>query len=512
MYQSTETESLIGGRPPTPPPQAQPQPTTPQDDNQPQPAATGTPLPPLQVQSGYGSIETPNVTPYYSAYEDRRRNRPQSSSLGAASLIFVSNGMSLAMSIGMGPLIDYSEHVQYCWFTAVIIGSCLSAFLVNILPKRIFFLTASALVIVKGIIYIAFPTNTTWLILARYSDGLAFGLSLIPAILAGSEQSVRQIRGRVLSVEQSSLLIGALLMALFIHKSTDEQANRIHGIASLIYGLLALLFSFLTTIESPIFHLRKNNETEALNVQRQLQIPGTITNETYALLNESKTLLEEDLARGVVQNVSNSWIPLVKLTFLRVIVTLSFSLPLVWGYIFVLALKNLLQDTDPFWFVFLRLVGVTFSVMTIDRIGRKVVTTIGLVIGSIFLLAIGSLFSSSADVTVDNLNAIIAFSLIYQFLAGLVAPTSTCYLSEGFSLSVKPYFILISIVIENLAQIIICTESQIDSVSTYAFVLGAFQFIFGFVVYFTLPETKDKTLREALELFKKPIHVNLGNV
>ncbi|XP_055844718.1 uncharacterized protein LOC129911083 [Episyrphus balteatus] len=494
MSQPTENDSLSGGRPP---------PQQPQSDNQPQPAS---------VPTGYGSIQTPYVTPNYTWYQDIQRNKPQSTSLTAASLICLSGGLGLSLSVGIGPIADYGTHTQYCWFIAVIIGACVSALLAKNVTKMAFNMTASLLVIIKGIMYTALAANTSWLIVARYCDGIAVGLTLIPAILAGSEQSVKYYRGRVLSFEQSSLVIGAMLMALFINGwKLATQSNLAHGITSIIYGLIALIFTFLTTIESPIFHLRKNNETEALNVIRQLQMPGTITNETHELLNESKALFEEDVSRGRVDNISNSWIPLIKIIMLRVIVTLSFSLPLTWGFLFVSALNDFPNDPNPFWFVFMRLLGVTISVWTIDRLGRKIVCAIGLLIGSIFLLGIGTLFSSSSAISDNTLSTIIAFLVIYQFLSGLVGPASTCYLSEAFSLSVKPYFILISIIVENIAQIIVCTQTRIDSTSNFAYVLAAFQFIFAFIFYFTMPETKQTTLREALAMFKRRVYINLGN-
>lgn len=264
--------------------------------------------------------------------------------------------------------------------------------------------------------------------------------------------------------------------------------------------------TFTNTIESPIFHLQNNNETEALNVLRQLQKPGTITNETYALLNESKALLQEDLARGNTQNLANSWIPLFKIGFLRVLVSLSFSLPLSGVYLLVLSLRD---GTLPnlFWFVFLRLVGVTCSVLFIDHLGRKVTSAISFLVGSISLLGFGAIYSNSILILGDNLNSIIFFLLVCQFTSGLVAPSSTCYLSEAFSLSVRPYFILIVIVVENVVQIIICSQSTISSAPNFAYALAALQFIMSFVVVFMIPETKNTTLREALEKFKRIFHM-----
>lgn len=208
MSQSTsETESLIGGRPSTPPP-----PSTAQSDNNQQQPATS--------PSGYGSIETPNITPTYSWYENHRRNRPQSDSLAAASVIFLSNGMSLAISIGVSPLLNFGSYGQYCWFIAVIIGSCLSAFYVKKLSKRFFNFSGSLLVMIKGIIYLSAPSSLQLIIIARYCDGIAFGLVLIPTILAGSEQSVKEQRGRVLSVEQI-----VPYRRFFDHVNNYEQFN-----------------------------------------------------------------------------------------------------------------------------------------------------------------------------------------------------------------------------------------------------------------------------------------------
>ncbi|XP_055913482.1 uncharacterized protein LOC129947074 [Eupeodes corollae] len=502
MNQNSETESLTGGAPPPmPPPQpsaptAQPASSSMPSDYQPQPAS---------VTSGYGTIETPYVAPTYTWYEDYQRNTPQSRSLAAASMIFLSGGMSLAMSVGVGPITEYGTHAQYCWFIAVIIGALISASLVHKLTKRTFYFIASILVIVKGTIYIVFATENplSWILLARYCDGIAFGLTIIPAIIAGSEQSVKKFRGRVLGVEQSSLSVGAMLLAIFsVSWETIAEVYRVIGIASLIYGLVALIYTFATTVESPIFYLRRNNETEALNALRQLQKPKTITNETYALLNENKMLLEEDLNRGITNNVCTSFIPMLKVTILRVLVSLSFSLPLTWGFLITSTLNNLGSEPNPFPYVFMRLLGVTISLLTIDSVGRRATGGVALLTGSILLLGIGTLFGDNTDPSVSSLHAAIAFLIFHQILAGVVAPASTTYLGEAFSPSVKPYFILISIVVENIIQIAVCSHATFDSTSNFAMILAALQFIYAMIYFFTVPETKQTTLREALDKFR----------
>ncbi|XP_055844055.1 uncharacterized protein LOC129910635 [Episyrphus balteatus] len=444
--------------------------------------------------------------------EDARRNNPQSHSLAAATLIFASGGMNLVSSIGFGSQNNYRTHNQVSWFIAVIIGSCISTSLVEKVSKRIFNLVASVFVIIGAIFYMTASESNSTITSARYCDGIAFGLTLIPAILAGSEQSVKRFRGLVLSVEQIGLAAGALVKMIYWDNWGDRKINLVHGSLGLIYGVLALIFTFTLTIESPVQLLRKEYEDEAaVDALRQLQRPNIVTHETYALLNEHKALLQEDMNRES-KNISKGWIPMIKVTLFRCMVSMSISFPLTFTFLLATSLSSRNGiPMSPYVYILFRLIGVTFSLFFLDTLGRRIPSALALLFGGVSLFIVGWLASSFWNTPYAYIQPAVFLLLVYQLLSGIMAPSSTCYLSEAYSVSVKPYFILASVIAENVLQVIICLMVSNNSISNYACALGGMQVVYAIVYFFTMPETMQTTLREALKLFQRIFVINISD-
>ncbi|XP_055912425.1 uncharacterized protein LOC129946316 [Eupeodes corollae] len=436
--------------------------------------------------------------------EDAQKNNPQLRSLAAATLIFSSGGMNLASSIGFGSNNLYGTHDQVSWFIGVIIGSCISTSLVKKISKRIFNLIASVLVVISGIFYITATQSTSAVISARYCDGIAFGLTLIPAIIAGSEQTVKRWRGFVLSVEQFGLAIGALIKVISMQNAHNYKEYSTHGVIALILGVGAVICTFVFTLESPVFLLLKDFEDEAVNALRRLQRPELVTHETYALLNETKALLQEDMARESSKNMSKSWIPMIKVVLFRCFVSMSISLPLTFTFLLATSLSSRNGiPMAPYVYLFMRLIGVIFSMFFLDTLGRRIPSSLSLFVGGGILLAAGWLASGFWNTANAHIQPVVFLMLIYQILSGITAASSTCYLGEAFSVSVKPQFMLAAVITENVLQILVCCLVSTHSISNFACVLGGSQFLYAIVFFFTMPETMQTTLREALKLFQR---------
>ncbi|XP_055845951.1 uncharacterized protein LOC129911945 [Episyrphus balteatus] len=454
----------------------------------------------VRIETNYGQAEPPRL----SWFKDSQKNKPQSNSLSAASVIFVSGGMSWASSIGFGGF-TVGSHIQVCWFFGVIIGACISAILVHKIKRRLFDIVASVLVVLNGIIFIVSDSYTA-LVFARYFDGIAFGLTLISIIIAGSEQSVKRFRGMHLTVEQTGLVSGAIINIFVLNNSWNPYPNFFYGILATCFGLVTLISTFFLTIESPVFHLRQNNDNEALNVLRRLQKPKIVTDETYSLLNESKALLREDENRGESANISNSLIPMIKLILFRCFVTMSSFLPmtaLFYSAIIMATFPNLGNYTVSYYsylYILMRMIGVVISIFSLDTIGRKLPSTIAVLGGGILLIVIGILDLNTFNK--NNANITLYLIMFYQLFSGAMASASTCYLSEAFSVSVKPYFICAVILCENLLQIIVCCTISNLNVTTFSYTLGIMQIIYAIVFYITMPETRQTTLRNALKMFE----------
>lgn len=434
--------------------------------------------------------------------EDFRKNNPQLLSLAAPTLIFASGGMNLIYSVGFSSTNFYQTHIQFSWFIAIIIGACFSTIFVHKISKKIFNLISAVFVIISGVFYLTATQSTYTIISARYCDGIAFGLTLIPALVAGSEQSVKRFRGMFLSVEQIGLALGAFIRLLYTDNFGVHKLNQVHGGLAMIYGALALICTFFFTIESPIFLLRKDLEDEAVNVLRKLQKTKTVTHETYALFNESRELLEEDWSRGS-RNISMGMVPMIKITILRCIVSMSISYPLTLAFLLSTSMTSRSSAVPAYSYILLRLIGVFFSTFFLDILGRRVPSGISLLFGGGILFSVGFLSARFWNTPSQYIMPIVFLMLFYQLSAGILAPTSTCYMSEAFPVSVKPLFILGVLVVENILQILLCCLISTNSIPNFAIVLGGIQSIYAVMYFFTMPETMQTTLREALKSFQR---------
>lgn len=434
-------------------------------------------------------------------WEDLRKNSPQSFSLAAATLIFASGGMNLAYSIGFSSPNIYETHIQFSWFIAVIIGACISTIFVHTISKRIFNLVASSFVIISGVFHLTATQSISTIISARYCDGFAFGLTLIPTILAGSEISVKRFRGLNLSTEQIGLAVGALIRLIYTEYWGYKKLNALHGFLALFYGIAALMCTFLLTIETPVFLLRKALEEEAVTVIRRLQRTKTVTNDTYTLLNESKELLEEDWNRS--KNISIGIMPMIKITLFRSIVSMSISFPLTLVFMMASSMTARVNPSATYTYILMRLIGVIFSTLFLDTVGRRIPSAISLLFGGGIMFCVGFLSWRFGNTPSEYVIPIVFLMLFYQLSAGIIAPTSTCYLSEAFSVSVKPLFILGVVIVENLLQVIICCLVSSINIPYFAFTLGGLHSIYAVIYFFMMPETMQKNLREALKLFQR---------
>lgn len=467
------------------------------------------------VNIGYATQQFPYQEPQLSWYKDMRRNRPQSLALLSPYFVFMSGGMSLCWSIGFKAYPN--KHGMVDWFIAVMIGACISAGLVNIFRKRLFYLVSSALVILNGVLYIAVGTNFTAIAVARYCDGIAFGLALIPAILAGSEQSVKRFRGQYLSIEQLGLSCGFLIALVTTRIQSEFSDLRFHifyGVMALVFGSIALICAIFNTIESPIFLLRKDNESEAIDNLRRLQTPKEVTAETHVLLNEHKALLFEDQNRGTSENISLSLIPLLKMIIFRCFIALFSSLPISSVFLIAIIIETVTAGGYStgnylYWYGFMRVIGGLIGLYTIDTVGRRITNAIAIVGGGIILVIIG-LQNLDKFTFLTNSTLALILLLFYHMISGIVAPASTCYLGEAFPISTKPYCILAVVLVENILQIIIILAVNTINVTTFCYTFGAMQIVYGILFVFLMPETRQRTLRNALKSFQILVSFNIS--
>ncbi|KAH8301884.1 hypothetical protein KR044_000308 [Drosophila immigrans] len=493
------------------PSQGYPQPGYSQQGYQPQGYAQPTPPP-----QGFNPPPPPpvlGVVPPRGWYNRNRRNRPQSSAVWAASLIFLSGGMNIAWSIGFQPhfYLVVTKHLVAAWFIGGIIGALISGCLANKIPKKIVMICASTLVVVGGILRIVIKYNMGLLEASLYLDGIANGLVFAPTMALIGEVSWPYMRAPIAaSIEQMSFILGFFINIIYFVGWGVPMGNyynfftsdQFHGILSAIFGFFAVIIAAFLCIESPVITLANGDEQGAIDALRRLQQPKTITTDTFAQLDEHKRYLAQNKDISNTKSILQALPAFLRLVYLRALNAMSLS-----SFMYSTLLLTILPYFSFYnlmWefviFGLFRWLGNLITSCCTESLGRKKPTLLGLLLSGAFAFGIGAML---ADYPYGEIYSTVYLIIIYQIFAGLAFTPSSVYLTEAYPLGVKQHFISFTFIAEMLVFIIISVlKFSIADIPIYFYTLGILSVVGALLGIWCLPETKGTTLREAQEKFK----------
>ncbi|KAH8371426.1 hypothetical protein KR093_007430 [Drosophila rubida] len=486
--------------------------------NYPSPPPTGFSPPPAH---NYGAPPPPQSyapppappPPTNGWYTRNRINKPQSNAAGAASLIFLSGGMNIAWSIGFRPYFYglVTLHMGVAWFIAAIIGALISSLLANKIPKKLVVIFASVLVIVGGIIRAATHYKPNAIEASLYMDGIANGLAFVPTMALVGEVAWPYMRGPIAaSIEQMCYTLGIFLQIIYTESwGVDNSyyynsfsSEQMHGVFSIIFGVIALIIAAFLCIESPVIMLANGEEQRAIDTLRRLQHPYTITTETYVQLEEHKRYLAHNKDLSMSTSLAQAFQAFVRLVYLRALNVMSIS-----GVVFFALFISVLPHYSLYNFMWqyivfglCRFLGNFVASFGTESLGRKKPTLLGLLLSGGFCFGIASML---ADFPYGAIDSIVYLIFVYQVFASIAFAPSSVYLTEAYPLGVKQHFIGFTYIVEMLVFIIIASaDVSISGVKIYFYIVGGLS-VFGAILgIWCLPETRGTTLREAQEKFK----------
>ncbi|XP_055912814.1 uncharacterized protein LOC129946591 [Eupeodes corollae] len=446
--------------------------------------------------------------------------KTQCNSLSAAWMIFISGGMKIAWAIYEQPLIKAHNsifgqiHTTISWFIGVMIGTKFATMFVQRFSKNVANCISGFLVILGGSVFLFFRDPCLSVVIGRYIDGCAFGITLLQAIVTGGEVSSRFLRGTILSTERVFLWVGIFgqicLSTIYFDKSRDNAndfltEDQIHGAIAITLGLLSLLCTAAFAIESPIYLHINHREPESISSLMRLQQSKYATNYIFEIFEDNKLWIRENAEQSFQDEIQNGILVFLKLTFLRSLVSLAVSLPFHWA--FHLTSRMAYDSNLPLLaYGCSGLVGSLLSVLFMDSIGRRATSSFSLGMSATLLFAVAGIMFEFEDTLglIPKMEVVTILLLVYQGINAFgFAPATTIYMSEAFALPLKQCFIAGIIVVDSLIQVITCVLAftvTIDYV-TFFIMVGILNFAGCLVVLFWLPETKRLTLRECYHRF-----------
>ncbi|XP_005186712.1 uncharacterized protein LOC101893542 [Musca domestica] len=436
--------------------------------------------------------------------ERRGKSRPQIYATIPGGVIFFSAGMNLAISVGWAKfgMMGTTKHFCNSWLIGVIAGTILSTMLRKFLSKKVLWIISSVLIFTCGLIFTAVPDTYDALLAGRYLSGIGVGLAIVSFIMHASEIAVKKHRGRCLVVEQFSMSLGIAVQMIYTSNWNAEwefSTYRMHGILEIVLAFLGVA-ALILFIESPIDQIRWGNDHAALTCYSKLRLIDHHSKEAYDLLSLGKVYVSEEESLSFVENLKRGLLPLVKMLMFRsVVVALCFSLP------FSAAFQYSSEKNDTEWVATVaacgRLLGAICVIYLVDSVGRKTTSLLTMFIAGGMLIGLGPLFSSLSS-TEDTSNMATATYLCtcMQFAVGYFTPFTSVYLGEAFPLLMKPYFIALCVIAEQLVHIVLISTISVDlSLMDHGIIIA----VIFFISCFTMPETKNTTLQEAQRRFRR---------
>jgi SP family xylose:H+ symportor-like MFS transporter len=407
-----------------------------------------------------------------------------------------------------------------------IIGALIAGWVSNAIGRKGGMLVAGALFLASaaGSAYPEFglgpiggmgPQALVPFILYRIVCGVGVGIASMLSPLYIAEIAPSQIRGRLVSFNQLSIVLGILLVYFVnwaIASQGDETWIRTTGWRLMLVSeaVPAVLFLVLLTFvpDTPRWFVMKGRSDRALAVLERLVGEG-----------EARTTLEE-IKNSLVLPTQSTGTSLFAFGTLVLVAGIMLSVFQQFVginavlYYAPLMFKNLGASTDSaLWqTVIVGVANVVFTViaiLTVDRLGRKPLLIIGGCVMGVAMLTLGFQFRANA-VGLGPLLAAITYIAGFALSWG---PVTWVLLSEMFPNAIKAKAMAIAVAAQWIANLfvswsfkILIGNSTLNALFNHGFpywVYGVMSFLGAAFVYFYVPETKRRTLEEIQNLWTR---------
>lgn len=341
----------------------------------------------------------------------------------------------------------------------------------------------------------------------RILGGLAVGGASVLAPMYIAEVSPAHLRGRMVSLNQLTIVIG-ISMAYYSNwflLEIGENAWRWMFAAEAVPALL-FFFALFIVPESPRWLVARNDETKAHQVLTR--VAGTDFADFE--LSEIKASLAGNEKRGTLKQLFNKKYSLILFLGIFLAVFQQWSgINVIFFYApDIFAKANLGVDAALFQTTLIGVMNIVFTILAmrvIDKIGRKKLMLIGAAGMTVCYLVIGYLFQIGRTGDWLLLTFIIITPAFFAFGLG---PTVWVVLSEifpnkirGAAMSVATFSLWVACYILTLTFPILV---ELFSSAVTFWIYGVICVIGFVVIYKLLPETKGISLEKLEKMLVKP--------
>lgn len=362
-------------------------------------------------------------------------------------------------------------------------------------------LMLAAVIFAVSSIAMAFSPVRDVFIAARFMAGIGVGMASMLSPMYIAEISPAHIRGRMVAVNQLTIVLGILITNLVnyaLRNNGDDAWRLMFGLGIVPSGLFLAGAYFLP--ESPRWLMKDDQQSKAIAVLQRIG-DNTFVNESVANIKESLT----DITRVKYRDLFNkALLPVLLLGIGLAVFQQLCGINTVFNYApKIFESIGASQDDQLLQTVFIGGVNLVFTLlamMLIDKIGRKPLMLFGAAgLAILYILVVQMLGSGSANVSWFLLAAIGVYAMS-------LAPVTWVLISEIFPTKIRAAAMSVSVIALWSSYFILVFTFPIlfewlkdDTFYIYA-VICAIGFLF---ILFKVKETKGKTLEELEQNLKK---------
>lgn len=378
--------------------------------------------------------------------------------------------------------------------------------------------------LVGNLLFIIWDEHSEALIVGRLLIGFAHGITYVALITHAGENAAKNMRGTILSIINCMLYTGIFVSVITTGTvrftwfgPLTISGERIIAIIGILLSVASIACITTMSVETIPFLLRRNDRFSAMINLKHLR------DSHYETLQLSQEMEEFDLM--IVQDKQNSGNifsngnakPLMLMIVLRLMVALTNN--------YYMNVAAITFSSDMFYIHQYRLVPIAvvasrfaMSIIQIfyaDLFKRKV-QIIASAMSSAFLLILFGILLNTLQFNFYNfLTIVVLFGVlwsVFQFTCSIgMDQMQDVYLSEAFSTAKKPWSISFVAGIEHSFHIFMIgmyylsfTRGNVINIAywnSFIFGSGASIILCAIVLVFTLPETRNMSLKQAKDSF-----------
>lgn len=371
-------------------------------------------------------------------------------------------------------------------------------------------LYASSALFAVGMLGSALSNDIGVLIAARIVGGLGLGIASTVSPLYIAEISPANIRGRMVSFYQLSVVTG-IFITFFINAAIEGMGNDAWDVTTSwrwMFGFAAvpgILYLFLLALipESPRWLMRQKNEVRALGILERINGKEAAKAELHAIRN----LKENDAGSFKELFQPSLRIPFMIGVLLAVLQQITGINAIMYYAPEILKQSGASTDSALLQTVLVGVVNLAFTILAlwiIDKAGRKILLLGGAAVMTVCLFAVGYAFQ------VGHVSGYLILFFILLYVAAFAVsfgPVVWVMISEIFPTRIRGSATAVATLFLWVADFAVSQTFPmlLNSIgASYTFMLYAAVSLFA--VYFCakfIPETKGKSLEQVEMLWSK---------